>query len=674
MSPAINAWTGATINRIEPVPGVDGRGVHRLQSDEPICGVWHYEYAIYNQNLDRAIQSFSVPLGAGITVSNLGFHAPPNHPGIANDGTVGSAGFSNAAWTSNQTASALSWSSETFAQNQNANAIRWGTLYNFRFDSNQSAAGYECDDRLLQDGNANHRWNPGPRLGCRRQLRPQRQTQTQRRPDANANADADSDPNARPRRRRLHLPSPTARHAPGSLSQNFDRCDSGPARGLGGDNRPRSAPLWVTSTTTPDTAPNAATIDDPATVSDKRLDTPCLTVSSALAQVTFRHSYNLETSSGPFFDGGVLEVSSPNIKGEAFTDITDAAVGVVLPVAAITATIRTFRQPDFGPKCVEWQFGGYITTVANLGPNVNGQTIKLRFRMASDTSVTGTGWRVDTITSVAVCVVPNAQTPTPTPTPGPPTPTPGPCGTAFSENFDGVTAPALPAGWAASNSAGTTLWVTSSSGTPAPAFDSSPNAAFIIDPTTVSDRRLDTRSLTVSSTGAQVSFRNNYNLESTFDGGVLEVSSPNINGGAFTDITDAAVGGSFVTGGYNAMIVPPTVRLRVERRGLAIRGATSPPWRTSDRTSTDKRSSCVFTWRLTPALAVPGGALDTITSVGCAWPQPERQRQPQRQLRRQRQSRRRAGPSRTRRPSPSLIPQVRLRWRRPILRTLRFQV
>ncbi len=46
-------------------------------------------------------------------------------------------GFSNAAWTSNQTATDLSWSSETFAQNQNANAIRWGTLYNFRFDSNR---------------------------------------------------------------------------------------------------------------------------------------------------------------------------------------------------------------------------------------------------------------------------------------------------------------------------------------------------------------------------------------------------------------------------------------------------------------------------------------------------------------------------------------------------------
>ena len=137
MTAAIHAWTGATINPIEPVPGVDGRAFIAYKVTNPSAGVWHYEYALYNENLDRAIQSFSVPLGGGITVSNLGFHAPLNHPGFPNDGTLGDAGFSNAAWTSNQTASDLSWSTETFAQNQNANAIRWGTLYNFRFDSNR---------------------------------------------------------------------------------------------------------------------------------------------------------------------------------------------------------------------------------------------------------------------------------------------------------------------------------------------------------------------------------------------------------------------------------------------------------------------------------------------------------------------------------------------------------
>ena len=137
MTAAINAWTGATINPIEPVPGTDGRAFIAYKVTGPVAGVYHYEYAIYNENLDRAIQSFSVPLGCGITLSNLGFHAPLNHPGFPNDGTLGDAGFSNAAWTSNQTFDALSWSSETFAQNQNANAIRWGTLYNFRFDSDR---------------------------------------------------------------------------------------------------------------------------------------------------------------------------------------------------------------------------------------------------------------------------------------------------------------------------------------------------------------------------------------------------------------------------------------------------------------------------------------------------------------------------------------------------------
>ncbi len=161
MAAAVNAWTGATINPIEPAPGIDGRAFIAYKVTNPSAGVWHYEYALYNENLDRAIQSFSVPLGCAITVSNLGFHAPPNHPGFPNDGTLGDAGFSNAPWTSNQTTDALSWSSETFAQNQNANAIRWGTLYNFRFDSDKPPIADECDDRLLQDGNASHRCDPG---------------------------------------------------------------------------------------------------------------------------------------------------------------------------------------------------------------------------------------------------------------------------------------------------------------------------------------------------------------------------------------------------------------------------------------------------------------------------------------------------------------------------------
>jgi len=153
MTPATKAWTGATSNKIEPDPGVDGRAFIVYKVTNPSAGVWHYEYAIHNQNLDRSIQSFSVPLGCGITASNLKFHAPPNHPGFANDGTLGNAGFSNAPWTSSQTASALTWNTETFAQNQNANAIRFGTLYNFRFDSNRPPQGANATIGFFKTGN-----------------------------------------------------------------------------------------------------------------------------------------------------------------------------------------------------------------------------------------------------------------------------------------------------------------------------------------------------------------------------------------------------------------------------------------------------------------------------------------------------------------------------------------
>jgi len=137
--PAIKAWTGATVNQIEPDHGNDGIWFMGYKVTDLGGGVWHYEYALYNQNLDRAIQSFSVPLGAGVNVSNIEFHPPPQHPGFAHDGTVGDAGYSSTPWDVDTTdPNFITWSTETFATNQNANAIRFGTLYNFRFDADQA--------------------------------------------------------------------------------------------------------------------------------------------------------------------------------------------------------------------------------------------------------------------------------------------------------------------------------------------------------------------------------------------------------------------------------------------------------------------------------------------------------------------------------------------------------
>ena len=121
----------------------------------------------------------------------------------------------------------------------------------------------------------------------------------------------------------------------------------------------------------------------------------------------------------------------------------------------------------------------------------------------------------------------------------------------FTENFDGVTPPALPAGWTATNviDPDEILWVTSNDGDPFPSADSLPNAAFVNDPDAISDKRLDSLVIPIQSDSAQFTFRQNLDLESGFDGGVLEIS---IGGGAFQDILDA--GGSFVVGGYTHMI------------------------------------------------------------------------------------------------------------------------
>ena len=121
--PAIKAWTGATVNQIEPDHGNDGIWFMGYKVTNPSAGVWHYEYALYNQNLDRAIQSFTVPLGPGVNISNIGFHAPIQHPGWAHDGTQGDGGYSSTPWDVTQDASSITWSTETLAQNQNANAI-----------------------------------------------------------------------------------------------------------------------------------------------------------------------------------------------------------------------------------------------------------------------------------------------------------------------------------------------------------------------------------------------------------------------------------------------------------------------------------------------------------------------------------------------------------------------
>src|SRR4029077_7895419 len=136
-------------------------------------------------------------------------------------------------------------------------------------------------------------------------------------------------------------------------------------------------------------------------ISDKVLDSRPITINSASAQMTFRNNFDTEFSDGIFWDGGVLEVSSPNISGGNFVDVTDPLVGGSIPTGGYTGEISgDASNPLAGRMAWSGNSNGYIDTVFNLGPNVNGQTITLRWRLGSDEAVAATGWRIDTISIV----------------------------------------------------------------------------------------------------------------------------------------------------------------------------------------------------------------------------------------------------------------------------------
>ncbi len=122
-----------------------------------------------------------------------------------------------------------------------------------------------------------------------------------------------------------------------------------------------------------------------------------------------------------------------------------------------------------------------------------------------------------------------------------------------TQNFDGVTAPALPANWTTSVSGGQDAWITTNG-----IADTPPNSAFAEATTNAGIANLLSPAIPIATSSAQLLFRNNYDLEvnpyaagEALDGGVLEIQ---IGANAFADIL--AAGGSFVTNGYNMTNAP----------------------------------------------------------------------------------------------------------------------
>jgi hypothetical protein len=187
-------------------------------------------------------------------------------------------------------------------------------------------------------------------------------------------------------------------------------------------------PLWVTSNfglpmPPADTPPNAAFVDDPGVLSDKRLDSLHFPVSGTGVQLLFEHNFNLEASDvdpNVGFDGGVLEVSFDG--GNTFQDIL--AVGGSFSLGGYNRTISTDRgSPIAGRQAWSGNSEGFICTIVTLPFLPPGG--RFRWRMASDNSGSSEGWRVDTILITLCARFPECPPPTPKPRPTPaPRPSP----------------------------------------------------------------------------------------------------------------------------------------------------------------------------------------------------------------------------------------------------------
>jgi hypothetical protein len=131
---AVAAWKtiDPAVNQTNlSMPGEGGRVILSSRVTNLGGSLHHYEYSVYNMNSDLAVHSFSIPIPAGVNVTNIEFRDVDYRNG---DGP-GNVNYSGTDWPGVLAGGAVTWSTQTSAQNPSANAIRWATSYSFRFDA-----------------------------------------------------------------------------------------------------------------------------------------------------------------------------------------------------------------------------------------------------------------------------------------------------------------------------------------------------------------------------------------------------------------------------------------------------------------------------------------------------------------------------------------------------------
>lgn len=161
--------------------------------------------------------------------------------------------------------------------------------------------------------------------------------------------------------------------------------------------------LWVTSTGSPDTAPNAAFVSFAANTGRSDLFTPVIAVpATGTTQLVFRHSYNSEFE----WDGGALFINIEGVSPSptSYLDILDAGGSFEAGGYPFVLVSSNSGNTNILQNRPAWtgDSGGYITTVVNLPASAAGRNIKLWFLAGSDSAFTvaNSHWRVDSISTI----------------------------------------------------------------------------------------------------------------------------------------------------------------------------------------------------------------------------------------------------------------------------------
>ena len=152
---------------------------------------------------------------------------------------------------------------------------------------------------------------------------------------------------------------------------------------------------WVISTINPFSPPNCLFAPAPDGISDESCDSVNISIHSTAAVLSFRNNFDTEYDPPPpgLGDGYVLEVS---LNGGPFSDVTDPSIGGTFVSGGYTGEIGgAGGNPLAGRMAWVGDSGGYIVTTINLPASLNGQTIKLRFRMGTDIAIAAPGVRID---------------------------------------------------------------------------------------------------------------------------------------------------------------------------------------------------------------------------------------------------------------------------------------